>query len=199
MATQAMSRHAVSARAMSARAMSARALLARGTSARAMSARRGMTRGTPAVGAVARGAATQGAATWADVGAAVGGRSAARARQTRGKAWVPAGGPGRRGVRSTGRRPGVRLTRRGRAVLLIFFLVLASAAGLVASPAIQAVADPADRPASTVVQAGDSLWSIAARYLPSDDPFAMIEAIRRVNRLPGYTIYAGERLTLPRR
>jgi LysM repeat protein len=83
-------------------------------------------------------------------------------------------------------------------VLLIFFLVLASTAGLVASPAIQAAAQPTGPPLSAVVRAGDSLWSIAARYLPRGDPFAVIEEIRRLNGLPGYTVYAGERLTLPR-
>ncbi len=99
--------------------------------------------------------------------------------------------------RAVRRRNGVRLTRRGRAVLIMLSLLLAAIATVLAAPASEA-ADPPGAPPSVVVRSGDTLWSIAARYAPSDDPFAAIDEIRRLNGLPGYTIRAGQRLTLPR-
>lgn len=93
---------------------------------------------------------------------------------------------------------GVRLTRRGRAVVVLFLLVLAVLALACAAPASDA-ATPAGLAKVVVVLPGDSLWSITARYLPSRDGQAMIEEIRRLNGLDGYTIYAGERLVLPHR
>jgi LysM repeat protein len=99
----------------------------------------------------------------------------------------------------TGRksRTRVRLTRRGRIVVVTLLLMLAGLATVIAAPASQA-ADPAGPAPSVVVQSGDSLWSIAARYAPGDDPFATIDEIRRLNGLSGYTVPAGMRLILPR-
>jgi len=96
------------------------------------------------------------------------------------------------------RRPGVRLTRRGRAVLIALALLLAAVAVLLMAPASQA-ADPVGSPPTVVVHPGDTLWSIAARYAPRSDPFAVIDDIRRLNSLSDYTIQPGQRLTLPRR
>jgi hypothetical protein len=104
------------------------------------------------------------------------------------------------GWRRAGRRRvtgGVRLTRRGRVVAVLFLLVLAALALAYASPASDA-ATPSGPPTIVVVNPGDSLWSIAARYLPSRDAPGAVEEIRRLNGLDGYTIYAGEHLTLPR-
>jgi LysM repeat protein len=102
------------------------------------------------------------------------------------------------GVSGLGAQRGrVRLTRRGRAVLIVLALVLAGLAVLLAAPASQA-ADPVGTTPTVVVRSGDTLWSIAARYVPSDDPFATIDQIRELNGLSGYTIRAGQRLTLPR-
>jgi hypothetical protein len=95
-------------------------------------------------------------------------------------------------------RTRVRLTRRGRAVVILLGLLLAGVAVLLAAPASQA-ADPTGPAPTVVVRSGDTLWSIAARYAPSDDPFATIDEIRRLNGLAGYTVPVGLRLTLPRR
>lgn len=57
-------------------------------------------------------------------------------------------------------------------------------------------ADPAS--ISHTVETGDTLWSIATEhYPPSEDPRAMVEAIRRENGLEGYGIRPGMRLELP--
>lgn len=90
----------------------------------------------------------------------------------------------------------VRLTRRGRLVLL--GLLVALAALLVATAAQPGrAADRAKLP-STVVQPGDTLWSIAGRHAPGRDRIATIEDIRRLNHLDGYSLQVGQRLTLPR-
>jgi LysM repeat protein len=95
------------------------------------------------------------------------------------------------------RRPGrVRLTRRGRVVVLVFFLLLAGLGVAIAAPASRA-ADPAGDPPTAVVLPGDTLWSVAERYAPGDDPFGTIEEIRRLNGLRDNTVYTGQHLTLP--
>ena len=94
----------------------------------------------------------------------------------------------------------VRLTRRGRLVLGLVALLLAGVGVLAAAPASQAAGAGVTGTAPTVVvRPGDSLWSIATRYAPRDDPFRTIEEIRQLNGLTGYTVPAGLRLTLPRR
>jgi hypothetical protein len=95
-------------------------------------------------------------------------------------------------------RPRVRLTRRGRVVLLGLLLVLATFGVALAAPASEA-ADPAGSAPIAVVQPGDTLWSVMERHAPGGDPFVTIEQIRRLNRLPDYTIHPGQRLALPRR
>jgi hypothetical protein len=103
--------------------------------------------------------------------------------------------PMRRDLTGGGR---VRLTRRGRLVVLGFFLALAALVVALAAPASQA-ADPPGSGSVAVVQPGDTLWSVTARHLPGDDPFGTIEEIRRLNSMPDYTVYAGQRLRLPQR
>jgi hypothetical protein len=91
----------------------------------------------------------------------------------------------------------VRLTGRGRAVLWLAALMVAGLGLVLTAPASEA-SDPAGPTRTVVVQPGDTLWSIAQRYVPGRDPFATIDEIRRLNGLSGYTIQAGEELTLPR-
>jgi LysM repeat protein len=91
----------------------------------------------------------------------------------------------------------VRLTRRGRVVVLALLSVIAAlVVGLVAS-ASRAASPPGPAP-TAVVQPGDTLWSIAERAAPDGDPFATIEEIRRLNGLADYTVHAGQTLVVPR-
>jgi LysM repeat protein len=83
-------------------------------------------------------------------------------------------------------------------VALLFLLMLAAVGLALAAPASDA-ATPAKPATVVVVHPGDSLWSIAARYLPSRDAQGVVEEIRRLNGLDGYTIYAGQQLALPKR
>jgi LysM repeat protein len=90
----------------------------------------------------------------------------------------------------------LRLTRRGRVVLVGFFVLIASVAIAVLAPASRA-ADPSGPARIAVVQPGDSLWTIAERHAPRFDPITAVEEIRRLNRLDGYTVHAGQRLAVP--
>jgi LysM repeat protein len=72
-------------------------------------------------------------------------------------------------------------------------VLLIAVVGLSVSRDVQA------RPPDRVVQVhrGDTLWSVARQYAPSDDPVVAVERIRRANHLTGYTIQPGERLRVP--
>src|SRR5262249_54613523 len=96
------------------------------------------------------------------------------------------------------RRAGVRLTRRGRLVLLALLLLLAAVVGVLVAASTGEAASPAGPAPTVVVQPGDTLWSIAARYAPGPDPFGTIEQMRELNGRDGYTVHAGETLVLPR-
>ncbi|WP_345538092.1 LysM peptidoglycan-binding domain-containing protein [Phytohabitans rumicis] len=101
------------------------------------------------------------------------------------------------GDRRVNAKPRLRLTRRGRVVVLIFFLALAAGVTALAATASRA-ADPPGAPATTVVQRGDTLWSIVDRHRLRGDRVAVIEEIRRLNNLDGYTVRVGQELALPR-
>lgn len=85
-------------------------------------------------------------------------------------------GPARRPAGRSGARGRVRLTRRGRVVVLVFFLLLAGIGAAVAAPASRAAgrndraSDRAHRAPAVVVGRDDTLWSIAERHLPGRQP-----------------------------
>ncbi|MBO0870971.1 MAG: LysM peptidoglycan-binding domain-containing protein [Micromonosporaceae bacterium] len=89
------------------------------------------------------------------------------------------------------------MTPRGRLVVLVLLLALAGLGVALAAPATDA-APPAGAAQTVVVRPGDSLWSIAAHYRPGRDTRAVVERIRSLNGISGYTIHAGQRLILPK-
>jgi hypothetical protein len=96
-------------------------------------------------------------------------------------------------------RPPLRLTRRGRAVVLAFFVLMASLASAVLFATASRANDPDTGPAPTVVvQPHDTLWSIATRTSPRRDPYAAVADLQRLNNLTGYVVHPGETLVLPR-
>lgn len=102
---------------------------------------------------------------------------------------------GRPPIRGRTPRRGWRI-RWQRVVALLTGLVLAGGmAGLVTSTS-QAASPSAAREV-VVVQPGDTLWSLAARHVPSRDPYGMIEEIRRLNGLRDNTVHPGQELVLP--
>ena len=48
-----------------------------------------------------------------------------------------------------------------------------------------------------VVSAGDTLWSLASRYAPNDDPRRYIHEIQLLNDLEQAQVFPGQHLTLP--
>jgi hypothetical protein len=93
----------------------------------------------------------------------------------------------------------LRLTRRGRAVLLGLFVLMASLASAVLFATASRASDPDAGPAPTVVvQPHDTLWAIAARTAPRRDPYSAIADIQRLNHLDGYVVHPGDTLILPR-
>ena len=98
------------------------------------------------------------------------------------------------------RRPPLRLTRRGRAVVLGFFILMSClASAILLSTASQAENSvPAGAAPSVVVQPHDTLWSIATRTAPDRDPYAAIAEIQKINGLDGFVVHAGQTLELPR-
>ncbi len=100
---------------------------------------------------------------------------------------------------STPRR-GVRLTRRGRAVILLVALCAVLAVGFffgAGSVASQRAGTPE---ATTIVQveSGQTLWSIASELTPEgDDVRETMFHIKRLNALDSSALAAGQRLRVP--
>jgi LysM repeat protein len=91
----------------------------------------------------------------------------------------------------------VRLTRRGRVVVFVFCLMVTALVAALAASASRAGPADSGEPEVAVVKPGDTLWSVAAREAPSDDPYGTIEQIRELNDLTGHTIHPGQELILP--
>jgi hypothetical protein len=96
----------------------------------------------------------------------------------------------------------VRLTRRGRVVVLTLLIGLMLAAFTVGrSGESRAATEGGVRPvsATTTVHAGETLWAVAHRVNPGRDPRALVQAIRDLNHLSTAQVHAGQQLLLPRR
>jgi LysM domain-containing protein len=100
--------------------------------------------------------------------------------------------------------PPLRLTRRGRIVLVGFLVVavgliwLAAAGGAGAAGSGLSPSQYEKDMSQVVVQPGDSLWSIAERAEPHSDPRIVIQQITDINALPSAQIAVGQRLWVPK-
>lgn len=98
--------------------------------------------------------------------------------------------------------PRLRITRRGKAVLATVLSIPAVVViGMMATAGGPAVAS-AEQGATTefayvTVSAGESLWDVAERVAPSQDPRDVIADIERLNGLVGSGVAAGESLAIP--
>lgn len=93
----------------------------------------------------------------------------------------------------------VRITRRGRLVLTLLgaaLLLVAISVGRTGSQAATAT-ETGPSLSQTTVQPGDTLWSVAQRIAPRNDPREVVAQIRRVNHLHTSTLRAGQQLLLP--
>ncbi|MFB8370488.1 LysM peptidoglycan-binding domain-containing protein [Pseudarthrobacter sp. NPDC055928] len=101
--------------------------------------------------------------------------------------------------------PPLRLTRRGRVVLIGIPLVLLAVlifllAGFLNAPAKAAdsAADLSITPTvSVTVQSGESLWAIAAAVAPERDPRDVIADIVQLNNLTAGAVVPGQQLFVP--
>jgi LysM repeat protein len=92
----------------------------------------------------------------------------------------------------------VRLTLRGRLVLIVLAALLLSGIGVLAKAATSSASGPAvTSHAMITVQPGDTLWSIATKAAPNADPRATVQRIVDLNGMSGTAIASGEQLRLP--
>ncbi|MEU8307234.1 LysM domain-containing protein [Actinomadura sp. NPDC048955] len=101
-------------------------------------------------------------------------------------------------------RPPIRLTRRGRAVLVAFaatvtLILLWLNVGPGAFAGSGAGHGGPSRPAATVVvEPGETLWDIASAADPGSDPRIVVQRIIDLNGLAGDpTVHPGQELRLP--
>jgi len=98
-------------------------------------------------------------------------------------------------------QPRLRLTRRGRGVLLTLAATpLVIAALFFALNGGGAVASLESSPASfdyVTVASGQSLWDVAESVAPGADPRDVIDSILRLNQLESADVFAGQQLAIP--
>lgn len=96
-------------------------------------------------------------------------------------------------------RTRTRLTGRGRIVLLALAIGLLLAAISVGRAGSQAATATETGPqlTQTTVQQGDTLWTVARRLAPDNDPRVVIAQIRRINDLDSSGLRVGQQLLLP--
>ena len=93
----------------------------------------------------------------------------------------------------------VRLTRRGRLVLTLLFLVALSVL-LTVFGATSAATGEAGRPVPTrsvVVEPGDTLWGIAAEVAAPGEVREMTHRIQELNAMSGSGVAVGQELAVP--
>lgn len=103
-------------------------------------------------------------------------------------------------VRVSRPRSAVRLTRRGRLVVVVGALLVAFAIGVFVTAAGSVATQRPGTPEPTqIVQVGtgDTLWGIAAELADDGEVRAMMEQIERLNALDTTVLQAGQRLVVP--
>jgi Tfp pilus assembly protein FimV len=94
---------------------------------------------------------------------------------------------------------GLRLTRRGRLVVFLTFLAAALALLVFAVSDAATGSGEVGRPVPVTmvtVETGDTLWSIATRAAPGEDPRALIDRIQQLNTLEG-PLQVGSTIAVP--
>jgi hypothetical protein len=92
----------------------------------------------------------------------------------------------------------LRLTRRGRIVVVLTFLAIALLAGFTLGHG-SSLAAGRSHPAqhTLIVRPGESLWSVAARVAPHTDPRLVVADLESLNHLSGPAVAPGEQLVVP--
>ncbi len=93
----------------------------------------------------------------------------------------------------------LRLTRRGRLVVLVAALLVLLAIAVFAGAGSVATERPGtpEQTRTVMVGAGDTLWDIAAEIAPDGEVRSMVDRIERLNALDSAMVQAGQRLQVP--
>jgi LysM repeat protein len=92
----------------------------------------------------------------------------------------------------------LRLTRRGRLVVLMLMLALGAVVSLaLTAPGLASSTAEVVPVRYVTVAPGDTLWSIAGEVAPDADPRDTVADIVERNALTGSTIQAGQRIAVP--
>jgi Tfp pilus assembly protein FimV len=97
-------------------------------------------------------------------------------------------------------RSAVRLTRRGRLVVVVAALLIAFAIGVfVTAAGSVATQRPGTAEPTRIVQvgSGDTLWDIASQLADDGQVRPMMEEIKQLNALDSTDLQAGQRLVVP--
>lgn len=99
----------------------------------------------------------------------------------------------------TSSRTSVRLTRRGRVVVLMAALALVLMAGFFLGSVAVGTNEAGEAPATEIVmvEPGQSLWSIASDLTDSGDVRTTMREIERLNALDTVALSAGQKLRVP--
>jgi LysM domain-containing protein len=98
----------------------------------------------------------------------------------------------------------LRLTRRGRVVVVCLLVIAAALTWFAAARVADATGTripPAEYQRNltqVLVRPGDSLWSIAVRAEPDADPRLVVQQITDLNALRGALVMPGQRLWVPK-
>jgi Tfp pilus assembly protein FimV len=95
----------------------------------------------------------------------------------------------------------LRLTRRGRLVVVLVFLTVLMGAVLALSgySAASDARGPAQPMRTVVVEEGDTLWEIAARVAEPGEVREVVHELQELNALAGPELVEGQRIALPAR
>lgn len=107
--------------------------------------------------------------------------------------------PVARPVRPARHGGGLRLTRRGRLTVFLTFLVATLAVSFFALSSAASGSGERGRPEPVrmvQVESGDTLWSIATRTAPEQDPRDVVHDIQELNSLDG-TLRVGTAIAVP--
>lgn len=100
---------------------------------------------------------------------------------------------------STGLQSALRLTRRGRLVLVMTVMTLLVLAGFTLGRGSSLAASrvhPRTQHA-VVVAPGETLWSVAVRIAPHEDPRLVVADIESLNHLSSAGVEPGQQLLVP--
>lgn len=103
-------------------------------------------------------------------------------------------------VRTAGRKPVYRLTRRGRVVVFTVGLLVSLLAGIALATFAGATRD-AGTPVPTrvvTVHSGDTLWDIASKASGGSGTSEMVDRIIDLNALDSGMVMAGQTILVPR-